>query len=211
MSDRFGARPLATTGLVLVAVAFVGLLAIPVNFSYAEFAALLFLSGIGQGMFSAPNTSAIMSSVPPDQRGVASGMRSTFQNSGTALSIGVFFSLMISGLASSLPDTLSTGLQAQGISPSTAHDVASLPPVSTLFATFLGNNPIGHLLGPSGALDGLPPDHAATLTGKEFFPQLVSGPFHHGLVIVFTAAATMAVIAAIASLSRGRSTVSKGH
>jgi MFS family permease len=209
LSDRVGARPLATTGLGLVAAAFVGLLVIPVNFDYPEFAALLFLSGIGQGMFSAPNTSAIMSSVPPAQRGVASGMRSTFQNSGTALSIGVFFSLMIAGLASSLPATLSGGLQAQGVSASTAHDVASLPPVSTLFATFLGNNPIGHLLGPSHALDTIPPDHAATLTGKEFFPQLVSGPFHHGLVIVFTAAAVMAVIAALASLARGR-TPSKG-
>ncbi|TDP98047.1 MFS transporter [Labedaea rhizosphaerae] len=210
LSDRFGARPLATTGLALVAVAFVGLLLVPVNFAYPEFAALLFLSGIGQGMFSAPNTSAIMSSVPPGQRGVASGMRSTFQNSGTALSIGVFFSLMIAGLAASLPDTLSNGLQAQGIPASTAHDVASLPPVSTLFATFLGNNPIGHLLGPSHALDAIPPEHAATLTGNEFFPQLVSGPFHHGLVTVFTAAAVMAVIAALASLARGR-TPSKGQ
>ena len=204
LSDRFGARPLATTGLGLVAAAFIGLLLIPVNFAYPEFAALLFLSGVGQGMFSAPNTSAIMSSVPPGQRGVASGMRSTFQNSGTALSIGVFFSLMIAGLASSLPGTLSNGLEAQGVSASTAHDVASLPPVSTLFATFLGNNPIGHLLAPSGALNTIPPAHAATLTGNEFFPQLVSGPFHHGLVTVFTAAAVMAVIAALASLARGR-------
>jgi hypothetical protein len=171
---------------------------------------MLFVSGIGQGMFSAPNTSAIMSSVPPRQRGVASGMRSTFQNSGTALSIGVFFSLMISGLASSLPHTLSSGLQAQGVPASTAGEVASLPPVSTLFATFLGNNPIGHLLAPSNVLATLPPGDAATLTGTEFFPRLVSGPFHHGLVIVFTAAATMAVIAAIASMLRGR-TVSKGQ
>jgi MFS family permease len=204
LSDRFGARLFATGGLVLVALSFIGLLILPVNFAYPEFAGLLLLSGIGQGMFSAPNTSAIMSSVPAGQRGVASGMRSTFQNSGTALSIGVFFSLMISGLASTLPNALSSGLQAQGVPASTAGDVASLPPVSTLFATFLGNNPIGHLLEPSGVLSTLSADHVSALTGNEFFPELVSGPFHHGLVTVFTAAAAMAVIAAIASLLRGR-------
>jgi MFS family permease len=203
LSDRFGARLFSTTGLLLVAAAFVGLLALPVDFHYPAFAALLLLSGIGQGMFSAPNTSAIMGSVPPEQRGVASGMRSTFQNSGTALSIGVCFSLMISGLAGSLPDTLRGGLRAQGVPAGTADHVAGLPPVSTLFATFLGRNPIGHLLDPSGVLRTLPPDRVRTLTGKRFFPELVSGPFHHGLVTVFGVATVMALIAALASALRG--------
>jgi MFS family permease len=204
LSDRFGARLFATGGLVIVAISFVGLLILPVNFNYSYFAGLLLLSGIGQGMFSAPNTAAIMSSVPPDQRGVASGMRSTFQNSGTALSIGVFFSLMISGLATTLPHALSSGLQSQGVPAATAGGVASLPPVSTLFATFLGNNPISHLLAPSGVLNTLPAANVHALTGKEFFPQVVSGPFHHGLVIVFAAAAAMAAVAAIASVLRGQ-------
>jgi MFS family permease len=206
LSDRFGARLFATGGLVLVVIAFLGLLALPVDFSYPLFAFLLFLSGVGQGMFSAPNTSAIMGSVPAADRGVASGMRSTFQNSGTSLSIGVFFSLMIVGLAGSLPTTLSAGLQAQGVPAATAQSVASLPPVSTLFAAFLGNSPIEHLLGPSGVLKTLPPDHAAALTGTTFFPELVSGPVHQGLVTVFTAAAIMAAVAALASLLRGRTT-----
>ncbi|HJP76105.1 MAG TPA: MFS transporter [Pseudonocardiaceae bacterium] len=204
LSDRFGARLFATGGLVIVALSFLGLMILPVNFSYPYFAALLLLSGLGQGMFSAPNTSAIMSSVPAGQRGVASGMRSTFQNSGTALSIGVFFSLMISGLATTLPHTLNSGLQAQGVPANVAGGVASLPPVSTLFATFLGNNPISHLLAPSGVLNTLPAHNVRALTGNEFFPQLVSGPFHHGLVIVFSAAAIMAVVAALASVLRGK-------
>ena len=204
LSDRFGARLFATTGLALVAVSFVGLMLLPVDFDYVDFALLLLLSGIGQGMFAAPNTSAIMGSVPAGDRGVASGMRSTFQNSGTSLSIGVFFSLMIAGLASTLPHTLSTGLQANGVPAATANSIANLPPVSTLFAAFLGNNPIGHLLGPGGVPHTLSSSQVATLTGKTFFPQLVSGPFHHGLVIVFTAAAIMAAIAAFASLLRGR-------
>ncbi|WP_229881856.1 MFS transporter [Streptomyces alanosinicus] len=203
LSDRFGARVFSTAGLLLVAASFLGLLALPVNFDYGVFAALLLLNGLGQGMFSSPNTSSIMGSVPARYRGVASGMRSTFQNSGTALSIGVFFSLMVSGLASTLPKTLSSGLQAHGVPAGTAHEAASLPPVSTLFATFLGNNPIGHLLGDGGTLDRLTAAQRATLTGHTFFPELVSGPFHHGLTIVFSVAAGMALVSALASALRG--------
>ncbi|MFI6659209.1 MFS transporter [Streptomyces sp. NPDC050523] len=203
LSDRFGARLFSTAGLVVVAASFLGLLALPVNFDYGPFAALLLLNGLGQGMFSAPNTSSIMGSVRPEYRGVASGMRSTFQNSGTALSIGVFFSLMVSGLASSLPGTLSSGLQAHGVPAGAAEHAASLPPVSTLFATFLGNNPIEHLLASNGALDHVTAVQRAALTGHTFFPRLVSGPFHHGLTIVFSVAAGMALVSAVASALRG--------
>jgi MFS family permease len=203
LSDRFGARIFSTGGLLLVAGSFIGLLFLPVDFSYPAFAALLLVSGIGQGMFSAPNTSAIMSSVPSSQRGVASGMRATCQNAGTALSIGIFFSLMIAGLARALPQTMTAGLTAHGVPAGTAGQVASLPPVSTLFAAFLGSNPVQHLLGPN-VIHALSPANASALTGREFFPQLISGPFHHGLVIVFSAAAAMALLAAAASVLRGK-------
>ena len=148
LSDRFGARLFATGGCCSSPLSFVGLLLLPVDFSYPEFAALLLLSGIGQGMFSAPNTSAIMSSVPPEQRGVASGMRATFQNAGTSLSIGIFFSLMIAGLAArAAAHADRRPAPRRACRPATAAQVATLPPVSTLFAAFLGNNPIAHLLG----------------------------------------------------------------
>jgi MFS family permease len=203
LSDRFGARWFATGGLLLTAATFVGLFLVPVDFPYWLFALLIALNGVGSGLFAAPNTTAIMNSVPAGQRGVASGMRGTFFNSGTSLSIGVFFSLMIVGLASSLPQALSGGLQQQGVDAGTAAQVAGLPPVSSLFAAFLGFNPIERLLGPSGALDRVSPEQAATLTGGHFFPQLISGPFHSGLVVVFLAAAAMSVVAALASLLRG--------
>ncbi|HTK65044.1 MAG TPA: MFS transporter [Pseudonocardia sp.] len=203
LSDRFGARLLSTAGLCLMAATFLGMLALPVDFSYPTFALLVGLNGIGQGMFSAPNTSSVMGSVPPGERGVASGMRATFQNSGTALSIGVFFSLMIAGLATTLPATLSEGLRAAGVPAGVAAQVAGLPPVSTLFAAFLGTNPIAHLLAPYGVLETLPPAASAELTGTRFFPELISAPFHHGLVTVFSAAAAMALIGALASLFRG--------
>ncbi len=203
LSDRFGSRGFATAGMLIFAASFVGLLLLPVNFPYWVFALLILVNGIGVGMFAAPNSSSIMGSVPASQRGAASGMRSTFQNSGTALSIGVFFSLMIAGLASSLPHTLTSGLEQQGVAPAVAHQVGSLPPVSSLFAAVLGVNPVAHLLGSGHALAALPASHRNVLTGNEFFPHLISGPFHDGLVVVFTVAAVLSVLAAFASLLRG--------
>jgi MFS family permease len=207
LSDRYGARAFATGGLVVVALSMIGLMVIPVDFSYWVFAALLLLNGIGSGMFSSPNTSAVMSSVPPEQRGAASGMRATFLNSGSALSIGIFFTFMIVGLAGSLPGALRTGLTGQGIPSSVADQVAGLPPVGSLFAAFLGFNPIQQLLGPSGVLTHLPAANVATLTGKEFFPQLISGPFQHGLFAAFLAALIMTVIGVVASALQGKERV----
>jgi MFS family permease len=204
LSDRYGPRPFATSGLLLGAVAFIGLMLLPVDFPYWLFALTIFGNGLGSGLFASPNTSAIMSSVPARDRGAASGMRATFQNSGMSLSIGIFFSLMIAGLAATLPRTLTSGLRAQGVPGPVASHVASLPPVSTLFASFLGYNPVGTLLKPYHVLGKLPKANQARLTGNTFFPHLISGPFHHGLIIVFTAAATMSVIGALVSLLRGK-------
>jgi MFS family permease len=204
LSDRYGPRPFATAGLLLAACCFTGLMLLPVDFSYWIFALLIFGNGIGSGLFASPNTSAIMSSVPARHRGSASGMRATFQNSGMSLSIGIFFSLMIAGLASTLPRTLSSGLTAQGVPTSVATQVSHLPPVSTMFAALLGYNPVKILLAPSGVLSRLPASHAAVLTGRQFFPHLIAAPFHHGLVIVFTAAAIMSVTGALVSLLRGK-------
>jgi MFS family permease len=207
LSDRFGERPFATGGLLLVAATMVGLMLIPVNFPYWLFASLLALNGIGSGLFSAPNSSAVMGAVPAGQRGAASGMRATFLNAGQALSIGIFFSFMIVGLAATLPDALRTGLTGQGVPGPVADQVAGLPPVGSLFAAFLGYNPIRELLGPSGVLDQLDPAQAATLTGTTFFPQLISGPFQHGLSVVFTVALVLTLIGALASaLMTGRRT-----
>jgi MFS family permease len=203
LSDRHGARAFASGGLIVSALAFGGLLLIPVNFGYPEFAALIFVAGAGMGLFSAPNAAAIMNSVPARQRGAASGMLATFQNSGFVLSIGVFFSLMIAGLAATLPTTLTRGLTAQGVPHSIAHQIASLPPVGSLFAAFLGYNPVHELLAPTGVLSHLHAANAAVLTGRAFFPQLISQPFHHGLVIVFSMAIAVLLIAAAASALRG--------
>ena len=203
MSDRFGSRGIATAGALVSAASFIGLIVLPVSFPYWAFAAIIAINGIGNGMFGAPNSSSIMGSVPARYRGAASGMRSTFQNSGTALSIGIFFSLMIAGLAASLPKTMTSGLEKYGVSPAVAHQIGSLPPVSSLFATVLGVNPVQHLLAQANALTSLPAASQQVLTGREFFPSLISGPFHQGLVVVFVAAAALSVVSAFASLLRG--------
>jgi MFS family permease len=203
LSDKFGSRGIATAGMVVFGGSFIGLMLLPVDFPYWAFALLIAANGIGSGMFASPNSSSIMGSVPARQRGAASGMRSTFQNSGTALSIGVFFSLMIAGLASTLPKTLTSGLQSQGVAHSLAQQIGSLPPVSSLFAAVLGVNPVQHLLASAHALSSLPAANQRVLTGREFFPHLISAPFHHGLTVVFAVAAGLSVLAAFASLLRG--------
>jgi len=202
LSDRFGARPFATGGMLLAGLAFIGLTGLPVVFAYPAFALLLLLAGIGSGLFNSPNAAAIMNSVPALQRGAASGMRAVFANAGFVVSIGLFFSLMIAGLAGSLPSTLYAGLVAHDVPVAVATQLSHLPPVSSLFAALLGYNPMATLL-PPAVLHALPAGQAAILTGKDFFPELISGPFQKGLTIVFATAAVMSVIAAAASALRG--------
>jgi len=202
LSDRFGARPFATGGMVAAAASFAALQFLPVDFVYWQFAGILLLNGIGMGLFASPNRAGIMNSLPPERRGVGGGMSATFQNSAMVLSIGIFFTLIILGLASSLPATLSHGLVAQGVPPADAARVAALPPVSILFAALLGYNPIQSLLG--NVVDRLPAGHAAYLTGHTFFPSLISAPFASGLAIAFDFAIVACLIAAVASLLRGR-------
>ena len=201
LSDRFGARPFATGGMAVAALSFLLLLMLPVNFNYWAFASILVLDGVGMGMFSSPNRAGIMNSIPPKQRGAGSGMATTFQNSATVLSIGIFFSLMILGLASTLSGALSHGLTAQGVSAADAARVSHLPPVATLFASLLGFNPIQQLLGPS--VHHLSAAHQQFLTGRSFFPNLISGPFHHGLEVAFIFSVIACLIAGWASWLRG--------
>jgi MFS family permease len=202
LTDHFGARPFATGGMVGSAVAFVLLEFLPINFPYWLFGLLLLLMGLTMGAFGSPNRAGVMNSLPAEHRGAGSGMNSTFQNSAQVLSIGIFFSLMIVGLASGLPASLYHGLVAQGVPASAANRVAHLPPVSTLFAAFLGENPMQHLLGPS-VLAHLPSGHAAVVTGRSFFPSLISGPFREGLHAAFDSAIVACLIAAAASWTRG--------
>jgi MFS family permease len=202
LSDRFGARTFATGGMVLAAVTFVWLMLLPVDFDYLQFAVVLLLNGVGMGLFAAPNRAGIMNSLPADQRGVGAGISATFQNAAMVLSIGIFFSLIITGLSSSLPHTLSSGLTAQGVPAADAARLGALPPVSVLFASLLGYNPVQSLLGPH-VLAGLPAHHAAYLTGRSFFPALISGPFSDGLTVAFGFATAACLVAGVASLLRG--------
>ena len=202
LSDRFGARPFATGGMISAAVSFGLLMLLPIDFSYPVFAAILLLNGISMGMFASPNRAGVMNSLPAGDRGAGGGMNQTFQNSAQVLSIGIFFTLLIVGLASSLPGTLSSGLEAHGVSAAAAQHAGHTPPISVLFAAFLGYNPIQHLVGAS-ALAGLPAHTQAVLSGSSFFPHLISAPFRDGLHTAFTFAIIACLVAAAASLLRG--------
>ena len=203
LSDRVGARILSTGGLLLFASSFLGLIFTPTNFHYLWFGALVLLNGIGGGMFSAPNQTAVMNSVPAENRGAAGGIQAAFMNSGMVLSIGVFFSLMIVGLSHSLPKSLYSGLTANGVSGTQAHAIASLPVVGSLFASFLGYNPLASLLGSQNAAH-VTSAQWAKLTGKSFFPHLISQPFHQGLFIVFSMALGISLCGALLSALRGK-------
>src|SRR5271154_502919 len=202
LSDRFGARWFATGGMLGSALSFFLLTLLPIDFSFWLFALVLAMVGVSMGMFASPNRAAVMNSLPPQHRGAGGGMNQTFQNSAQVLSIGVFFTLMIIGLASDLPHTLSAGLQAHGVSASAASSAAHTPPVSVLFAAFLGYNPIEHLVG-AHVLGSLSAANRATLAGRSFFPHLISGPFRTGLHEAFLFAILACLVAAGASLLRG--------
>jgi MFS family permease len=201
LSDRYGARPFATGGMLLSALTFALLMLLPADFSFPVFGTLIFFNGIGMGLFASPNTAGIMNSVPARHRGVASGIRVTFQNVGMPLSIGLFFTLMIAGLNATVPSAMYNGLVANGVPAAAAHRLAGLPPISYLFASFLGYNPLQSLLGP--LLSHLPPADAARLTGQTFFPGLIAGPFKSGLVLVLSFSIAASLVAALASALRG--------
>jgi MFS family permease len=203
LSDHFGARPFATAGMVAAAISFGLLELLPANFSYVWFALLLLMNGLAMGLFASPNRAGIMNSLPANRRGVGSGMAATFQNSAMVLSIGIFFTLIIFGLTSSLPSALYHGLVVQGVPSGAAAKVAHLPPTGALFGAFLGYDPIKTLLG-SRVLSHLPAARAAYLTGRSFFPKLISHPFMQGLGEAFDFAAVACVVAAIASWMRGK-------
>ena len=201
LSDRYGARPFATGGMVLAAATFALLMLLPADFSYPVFGLIIFANGIAMGLFASPNTAGIMNSVPARHRGVASGIRVTFQNVGMPLSIGLFFTLMIVGLNATVPGAMYRGLTANGVPGAVAQHLAGLPPISYLFASFRGYNPLQTLLGP--LLSQLPPADAARLTGQAFFPSLISEPFHHGLILVLGFSIAASLVAAAASALRG--------
>jgi MFS family permease len=202
LSDHYGARPFATGGMLVSAVAFGLLELLPIDFSYVWFAAILLLLGLSMGAFASPNRAGVMNSLPPEHRGAGGGMNQTFQNSAQVLSIGIFFTLMILGLSSNLPHTLTAGLEAHGVPQATASQIGHLPPVSVLFAAFLGYNPASELLGPH-VLSHLTSANAAAITGRSFFPSLLSQPFRSGLHEAFAFAIVACLIAAAASWSRG--------
>ena len=202
LSDRFGSRPFATGGMLAAALSFGLLEFLPIDFQYTPFAILLFVNGLAMGAFASPNRAGVMNSLPPQHRGVGSGMNSTFQNSAQVLSIGIFFTLMIIGLSSSLPHALYHGLVANDVPTKAASAAAHLPPISTLFAAFLGYDPVSHLVGAS-TLAHLPAHSRAVLGARGFFPGLISSPFRDGLHIALDFSVAACLVAAAASWLRG--------
>ncbi|MCY0877664.1 MAG: MFS transporter [Firmicutes bacterium] len=215
LSDRYGPRWFATAGMLVSAIGFFLLNTLPADFHYWTFAFYIFIVGAGMGLFASPNTSSIMSAVPPRYRGAASGMRATFMNAGMMLSMGIFFTMVISSLTTGLPKTITSGLRHFALPPVLIAHLAHLPPLDVLFAALLGYNPLKILLSQSAAgrllLARMPKSQVATLTSPRFFPHLISHPFMDALRVVFIFAAAMTLLSAILSVFRGERFIYEEH
>lgn len=206
ISDRTGARSISTIGMVVSAISFVLLSTLSYNFSYPEFGAFLFMMGAGMGLFAAPNVTAVMNSVSPQLRGVASGMRATLQNTGQTASMGIFFTIVLITLTSRLPGAFTAALGQAG-APELIPYFIKIPPTSALFSAFLGYNPVATILGffPSGFTSSfLSSGTLATLEGKIWFPTALSGAFMGSLRMSFYLGAVIFALAAILSVLRGK-------
>jgi EmrB/QacA subfamily drug resistance transporter len=206
LSDKHGARLLATSGMVISAASFAGFILLPANFLYLSFAVILFIMGLGGGVFASPNMAAIMNSVPAEHRGAASGMRATLQNSATTISQAIFFTIIIVSLTASLPGALSGAVTSAGAPAALAQALSATPASAALFASFLGYNPVATILQsfPASSLNAVPKATIDFLTGSSFFPNAISSPFMAALREAFIIGAAMCVIAAVCSALRGK-------
>ncbi len=205
LSDRYGARGLASLGMVITCGTFLGLATLPYNFSYVEFAVLVYVQGAGMGMFAAPNTASIMNSVPPENRGAASGMRTTLQNTGMVASIAAFFAVIVLSLSQGLPAAFASSLTQAG-APQLIHYFTALSPTQSLFSAFLGYNPVTSILAqlPPSVAASLSSQTVSTLTGLHWFPSAIAKSFMSSLHGAFYVSAALSGVAAVASLLRGK-------
>lgn len=200
LSDKYGAKHLATIGMIIVAATFYGLITLPYDFSYIPFAMMLFVMGVGNGLFAAPNSAAIMNSVPPETRGASSGMRATLMNTGMTISIGMFFSIVIITLSGSLPSAFSTSLTNLGASNLVPY-FTHIPPTSALFSAFLGYNPVQTIIIQSGV--NVNSSLYQTLTSNTWFPHAIASAFMGALHMAFFIGMGLALLAALTSYMRG--------
>lgn len=205
LSDKFGARGFATAGMMIVVGSLLALSTLPYNFNYVEFAVILFVMGLGNGLFASPNTASIMNAVPREHRGAASGMRATLQNAGQTASLAIFFTIIITSLAGSLPTALAKAVSSYNV-PQLTYAMQHLTPTGALFAAFLGYNPVGSILQslPTSVTSTLSSSTIAYLTGNTFFPTAIAPSFMSALNLSLEIGAALAFVAAVASLLRGK-------
>ncbi|MGA2676515.1 MAG: MFS transporter [Methanobacterium sp.] len=204
LSDKYGPRWIATGGMIIVTIAFLVLAALPYNFTFIEFALALFLMGIGGGMFGSPNSASIMNSVPPEDRGVASGMMYTIMNTSFTASMAIFFTIVIIGITQRFPEAMTTSLANIGAS-QLAPILSNLPPTAALFSAFLGSNPVNAVLSalPAPLVAMIPHSTFNTLTGTTWFPDTLANAFLPSLKTSFYIGALLSAIAALLSALRG--------
>lgn len=201
LSDRHGARVLSTIGMVIVAVAFFILSLLGPNFNYIIFGITLFIMGVGNGMFAAPNTAAIMNSVPADSRGAASGMMTTLRNAGMTASLGMFFTIVLLSLTVNLPSSFNSALATLGVS-NLDKLFDSIPPTTAMFSAFLGYNPVATIISSAGI--SVPQSVLSQMTSLTWFPNALAPAFMSSLRDAFYVGLILSLAAAVISVLRGK-------
>lgn len=207
LSDKYGPRGIATTGMLISALAFMLLAALPYNFSYIEFGLILLMLGAGTGMFGSPNKASIMGSVPPQNRGVASGMMQTLDNTAIVGSTALFFTILIVGITQGFPGAMTNSLTSIGAA-QLVPAFSNIPPSGALFSTFLGYSPVDSILSslPSSVVANIPEGVLTTLQGTTWFPSTFANAFLPAVRESYIIGAILCIIAAILSALRGEKT-----
>ncbi len=205
LSDKYGPRWIATIGMIMNTIGFIILASLPANFNYWELGLTLFFMGLGSGMFGSPNSASIMNSVPPQERGVASGMLTTIMNTAFTASMAIFFTIVIVGITQRFPDAMASSLAGIGAAQLTPI-LSNIPPTGALFSAFLGYNPVETILTsvPSAVVSQIPSATLTTLTGTTWFPSTLSEAFMPSLQISFYIGAVFCGLSALLSALRGK-------
>ncbi|MEM0134746.1 MAG: MFS transporter [Thermoplasmatales archaeon] len=210
LTDKYGARTFATSGMIIVALSLYLLTLLPYNFNVWQFEMILLLNGIGSGLFAAPNTTAVMNSLPGESRGAGSGMRTTFNNIGQTISMAIFFSIAITIFSDKLPTSLYQTSLSIGLPQELATAISQIPPSGALFAAFLGINPAASF--PASMLSLIPPTALKSLLALTFFPSAIGPSFMIGLRDSLYVAILMTIAGAVLSaLSGGRYVHGEGY
>ncbi len=202
LTDIYGARIFATVGMAITTISLFLLTLLPYNFNLLEFEIILFLIGVGGGLFASPNTTAIMNAISSKDRATANGMRMTINNIASTISMAIFFSITITMFSQNLPSQIMKYSIQNGIPRNVAYILSQIPASGLLFGAFLGVNPLAGL--PQNLISNIPPNALKVLESPTFLPNILGPSFMIGLDYSIYIAIILSILATILSALMGK-------